>query len=103
MFLSGPLVAAIRHMSYMGFYAEGPYVLDPPATVAGVGFDAESGPVGQALQDGQLRTLLTEYSPPEIALSAVYPRHRHLSAKVNLFVELLVERFGGLPYWDLVQ
>ena len=59
--------------------------------------------VGQALQDGQLRSLLTEYSPPEIVLSAVYPRHRHLSAKVNLFVEMLVERYGGLPYWDLVQ
>ena len=59
--------------------------------------------VGQALQDGQLRTLLTEYAPPEIVLSAVYPRHRHLSAKVTLFVDLLVERFGGLPYWDLVE
>lgn len=59
--------------------------------------------VGQALQDGQLRTLLTDYSPPEIVLSAVYPRHRHLSAKVTLFVDLLVERYGGLPYWDLVQ
>ena len=59
--------------------------------------------VGQALQDGQLRTLLTDYSPPEVFLSAVYPRHKHLSAKVNLFVDLLVERYGGLPYWDLVQ
>ena len=59
--------------------------------------------VGEALQDGQLRTLLTEFSPPEIVLSAVYPRHRHLSAKVTLFVDLLVERYGGLPYWDLVQ
>ncbi len=59
--------------------------------------------VGQALQDGQLRTVLCDYSPPEVALSAVYPRHRHLSAKVTLFVELLAERFGGLPYWDLVQ
>ncbi len=59
--------------------------------------------VGQALQDGQLRTILSEYSPPEIVLSAVYPRHRHLSAKVTLFVDLLAERFGGLPYWDLVR
>ncbi len=59
--------------------------------------------VGQALQDGQLITVLPDYSPPDIVLSAVYPRHRHLSAKVMLFVDLLDERFGGRPYWDLVQ
>lgn len=59
--------------------------------------------VGEALQAGQLRTVLTDYTPPEITLSALYPRHRHLSAKVRLFVELLEERFGGRPYWDLVQ
>mgnify|MGYP000662250308 FL=1 len=59
--------------------------------------------VGEALQAGQLRTVLTDYKPPDIALSALYPRHRHLSAKVRLFVELLEERFGDRPYWDLVQ
>ncbi len=59
--------------------------------------------VGEALQTGQLRTVLTDYQPPDIALSALYPRHRHLSAKVRLFVELLEERFGGRPYWDLIQ
>jgi DNA-binding transcriptional LysR family regulator len=59
--------------------------------------------VGEALQAGQLRTVLTDYTPSEILLSALYPRHRHLSAKVRLFVELLEERFGGRPYWDLVQ
>ena len=59
--------------------------------------------VGEALQAGQLRTVLTDYKPPDIALSALYPRHRHLSAKVRLFVELLEERFGYRPYWDLVQ
>ena len=59
--------------------------------------------VGESLQEGQLRSVLTDYSPPEIILSALYPRHRHLSAKVRLFVERLDERFGGRPYWDLVQ
>lgn len=59
--------------------------------------------VDHALQDGQLRTLLTEYSPPEIVLSAVYPRHRHLSVEVSLFVELLVERYGGPPCWNPVR
>ncbi len=59
--------------------------------------------VGEALQQGQLRTVLTDFAPPDITLCALYPRHRHLSTKVRLFVELLSERFGDRPYWDLVQ
>ncbi len=59
--------------------------------------------VGDALQEGQLRTVLVEYSPPPISICALYPRHRHLSAKVRLFVELVRGRFGDRPYWDLVQ
>lgn len=59
--------------------------------------------VGDELQLGRLRTVLSEYEPPAISLSALYPRHRHLSAKTRLFVEFLVERFGGRPYWDLVK
>lgn len=58
--------------------------------------------VGDELQAGTLCSVLTEYSPIGLMLSAVYPRHRHLSAKVRLFVTLLEERFGGRPYWDLV-
>ena len=59
--------------------------------------------VGEALQSGTLRTILPDYRPSEIVLAAMYPRHRQLSAKVRLFVDLLVERFGDRPYWDLVQ
>jgi DNA-binding transcriptional LysR family regulator len=59
--------------------------------------------VGAALQLGTLRTVLNDYQPSDIALSALYPRHRHLSAKTRLFVEYLAERFGGRPHWDLVQ
>lgn len=59
--------------------------------------------VGDSLQAGELRTVLPDYAPPEIALCALYPRHRHLSAKVKLFVETLEKRFGGRPYWDLVE
>ena len=58
--------------------------------------------VGEALQSGELRTVLPEYAPPAISLCALYPRHRHLSAKVRLFLGLLAERFGQGPYWDLV-
>ncbi len=59
--------------------------------------------VGEALQLGQLRTILPDYQPPQVMLCALYPRHRHLSAKVRLFVDLLVDRFRDRPYWDLVD
>ena len=59
--------------------------------------------VGDELQLGRLRTVLNDYQPPDITLSALYPRHRHLSAKTRLFVEFLVTRFGERPYWDLIQ
>jgi len=59
--------------------------------------------VGEALQEGQLRTILVDYPPAELSLCALYPRHRHLSAKVRLFIEFLETRFGDRPYWDLVQ
>ena len=59
--------------------------------------------VGEALQTGMLRSILVDYAPPAIALHAVYPRHRHLSAKVRLFLELLEARFSGRARWDLVE
>jgi DNA-binding transcriptional LysR family regulator len=58
---------------------------------------------GADLQEGTLTTLMPDYRPPEIAVYALYPPNRHLTAKVRLFIDFLVERFGGRPYWDLVQ
>ncbi len=59
--------------------------------------------VGDALQQGRLRTVLTDYKPPDSTLCAQYPSHRHLSAKVRFFVELFTKRFADHPYWDLIQ
>jgi DNA-binding transcriptional LysR family regulator len=59
--------------------------------------------VGADLQAGRLRTILSEYKAPEIAICAIYPETRHLSVKVRAFIDFLVERFGGRPYWDLVE
>jgi DNA-binding transcriptional LysR family regulator len=59
--------------------------------------------VGADLQQGSLRTMLAEYHAPEAALYAIYPPTRHLPVKVRRFVDFLVERFGGRPYWDLVE
>ncbi len=58
---------------------------------------------GADLQQGLLRSILTDYKPPEISIYAIYPQTRHLSVKVRRFIDFLVERFGGRPYWDLVE
>jgi DNA-binding transcriptional LysR family regulator len=58
---------------------------------------------GADLQQGSLRTILADYKAPEISIYAIYPQTRHLSVKVRVFIDFLVERFGGRPYWDLVE
>ena len=58
--------------------------------------------VGDALQTGELRSVLPAHPPAPASLCALYPRHRHPTAKLQRFVALLEERFGGRPYWDLV-
>lgn len=59
--------------------------------------------VGASLQSGELRTLMCDYEPAPLTLCALYPRHRHLSAKVRLFVDAIEQAIGQLPYWDLVN
>ena len=58
---------------------------------------------GEALQQRQLISILTDYPPYDVTVCALYPRHRHLSAKVRFFVELLAKRLGDRPDWDSLQ
>jgi DNA-binding transcriptional LysR family regulator len=58
---------------------------------------------GADIQQGRLATILTSYKAPEVSIYAIYPETRHLSPKVRVFIDFLVERFGGRPYWDLVE
>lgn len=58
---------------------------------------------GEDLQAGRLATVLADYPPAELTLCVVHPPSRHLSAAVRLLTEFLSERFGGRPYWDLVE
>lgn len=50
--------------------------------------------VGKELQQGTLQTVLSEYHPPELSIYVIYPVNRHLSTKVQLLVDFLMERFG---------
>lgn len=55
---------------------------------------------GQALRDGRLVEVLASFKPQDRAIYAVFPANRHLSPKVRSFVDFLVARFGGRPYWE---
>ncbi|BAM92741.1 transcriptional regulator [Bradyrhizobium oligotrophicum S58] len=48
----------------------------------------------EALASGALTAILSDYIAPPLALYAIYPPTRHLSVKVRLFIDFLVERFG---------
>jgi DNA-binding transcriptional LysR family regulator len=53
------------------------------------------------IESGALVPLLNEYSTSQINAYAIYPQTRHLSQRVRTFVDFLVKRFEGTPYWDL--
>ncbi|HYP74854.1 MAG TPA: substrate binding domain-containing protein [Polyangiaceae bacterium] len=55
----------------------------------------------EALRAGRLSPVLEEWSPGRSEIHVVYPGSRHLSARVRLFVDALIERFDRLPPWLL--
>jgi DNA-binding transcriptional LysR family regulator len=56
--------------------------------------------VHQAVADGRLEVCLSGFEKDPIALYAVYPSARHLSANIRVFIDFLVEKFGTDPFWD---
>lgn len=54
----------------------------------------------KAVERGELRALLQEYRREPVNMHAVYPSRRNLPAKVRVFIDFLVGRFGNSPYWD---
>ena len=66
------------------------------AAVAGLGISFEPEfMAAAALADGRLTNVLPEFRGPSLDIWAVYPSHRHLSAKVRLFVAHLAEVFAA--------
>jgi DNA-binding transcriptional LysR family regulator len=56
--------------------------------------------VNDDLQNGSLQAVLADFDETDLAIYAVYPHNRYLSAKVRAFVDFLAERFKLEPYWD---
>jgi DNA-binding transcriptional LysR family regulator len=55
---------------------------------------------GDALCARELVPVLLDWEAEPLGIHAVYPSRQHLSAKVRTFVDLLAERFAGLPPWE---
>jgi DNA-binding transcriptional LysR family regulator len=71
------------------------------AAVAGQGITRQpSFILYKDIEQGLIVPVLSEYTWPSVNAYAVYPQTRHLSRRVRAFVDYLVDRFAGIPYWD---
>jgi DNA-binding transcriptional LysR family regulator len=72
------------------------------AAVRGLGIVFEPAfMVGPEVRAGRLVPLLQAFEPAPLPIYAVYPSRKHLSAKVRLFVDFLVESFADSKDWNL--
>ncbi|CAG4897262.1 LysR family transcriptional regulator [Paraburkholderia saeva] len=56
--------------------------------------------VSTAVKEGRLVPLLEAFSPPGLPIRAIYPTRRHLTPKVRLFIDSLVEAWQPLAPWE---
>jgi DNA-binding transcriptional LysR family regulator len=71
------------------------------ATLAGQGIgNFPTFLVGEDLRAGRLVRVLPDYCGRDNDINALYPSNRQLSAKVRVFIDFLVERFGPEPPWE---
>ena len=57
--------------------------------------------IGEDLRTGRLVRVLPQFRLPDIDVLALYPSHRHVSAKVRAMIDFLVDAYSGTPPWDL--
>lgn len=56
--------------------------------------------IGPDVKAGRLAIILPEYPPTDLGIFALYAPNKYLAAKVRLFIDFLIERFGPAPEWD---
>lgn len=59
--------------------------------------------IGEDMAKGRLVRVLPDWCASTIALHAVYPPGRALSAKVRLLIDHLAQSFGPVPPWDAFE
>lgn len=55
--------------------------------------------VGEDIKQGRLVRVLENYGSNPHDLYLIYAPHRHLSARIRLFVEFMYDEFGNTPPW----
>ena len=56
--------------------------------------------VWKQIENGELVSVMTDYTVLGLNAYAIYPQTRHLSERVRALIDFLIDRFGGAPYWD---
>jgi DNA-binding transcriptional LysR family regulator len=56
--------------------------------------------VGADLRAARLIALMPDYRLHETDVLAMYPSRRHLSSRVRVMIDFLVDALGGVPPWD---
>ncbi len=71
------------------------------AAIDGLGIDMTVSFICyQAIEQGQLKQILSNYNLKDEGIYAIYPSQRHLPRRVRVLIDYLVTRFGDQPYWD---
>ena len=71
------------------------------AAIAGEGYIFQpTFIVGEAIKQGQLKIVLSEFEPEPMGLYAVYPHRKLLANKLRSFVDFLSTYYGQPAYWD---
>jgi DNA-binding transcriptional LysR family regulator len=55
--------------------------------------------IGEELHAGQLKAVLSDFKPIDLAIYALYPERRNLTPKVRAFVDFLATKFGDETLW----
>ncbi|HEY1431520.1 MAG TPA: LysR family transcriptional regulator [Stellaceae bacterium] len=85
--ISGSLVSSSPETTLAAALAGIGLVLTAPFLVAGL------------LASGALVPLLPDYRAQPLEINALYPHRRHLSCKVRVFIDMLVDRFTEQQRW----
>jgi DNA-binding transcriptional LysR family regulator len=78
----------------------GDLLAEVAARGAGIAFEP-AFIVGPDVRAGRLVPLLQDYVALPLPIYAVYPSRKHLSAKVRVFVDFLLESLAGTRDWEL--
>src|SRR5690606_14667886 len=69
--------------------------------IAGAGIaELPSFLLGDAMEQRLLVPLLLDFTLPEYGIHVVRPPGTHVPGKVRVFIDAMVEHFGGEPSWD---